>query len=181
MENGPYIASANHPSFGQPRFPLHSTVHSSSSLSSPRLPLPIDNISYHAMNTMLRALALAVVGLIQSTDAFSSQLRPYVATAPQCQANTFTPVQSRATRTSLASTAAPATANSGVTIGDTKGANLLLTDLFISTGDGNQILKSINFRVDPKERWGIVGPNGCGERCVFVCTSYFICLLYEIS
>ena len=48
----------------------------------------------------------------------------------------------------------------GVTRGDTKGANLLLTDLYISTGGGNQILKSINFRVDPKERWGIVGPNG---------------------
>ena len=51
----------------------------------------------------------------------------------------------------------------GVTKGDTKGANLLLTDLNISTGAGNTILKSINFRVDPKERWGIVGPNGCGK------------------
>ena len=60
------------------------------------------------------------------------------------------------------STVSPSTANSGVVKGDTKGAHLLLTDLYISTGAGNQILKSINFRVDPKERWGIVGPNGCG-------------------
>ncbi len=50
-----------------------------------------------------------------------------------------------------------------MTKGDTKGANLLLTDLNISTGSGNTILKSINFRVDPRERWGIVGPNGCGK------------------
>eukprot|EP00804_Cyclotella_cryptica_P006801 CCRYP_010939-RC/>CCRYP_010939-RC protein AED:0.08 eAED:0.08 QI:137/1/1/1/1/1/7/377/665 len=51
----------------------------------------------------------------------------------------------------------------GVTRGDTRGATLLFTDLNISTGSGIQILRDINFRVDPKERWGIVGPNGCGK------------------
>ncbi|KAL7476941.1 hypothetical protein ACHAW6_002768 [Cyclotella cf. meneghiniana] len=51
----------------------------------------------------------------------------------------------------------------GVTRGDTRGATLLLTDLNISTGSGNLILRDINFRVDPKERWGVVGPNGCGK------------------
>lgn len=45
----------------------------------------------------------------------------------------------------------------GVTRGDTRGATLLLTDLNISTGSGNLILRDINFRVEPKERWGIVG------------------------
>lgn len=68
---------------------------------------------------------------------------------------------------SLSTTAAPTTADTpttlGVTKGDTKGAVLLLSDLFVSTGAGNQILKKINFRVEPKQRWGIVGPNGCGK------------------
>ena len=67
--------------------------------------------------------------------------------------------------TQLASTATPAASTSlGVTVGDTKGAVLYLNDINISTGSGIQILKNINFRVDAKERWGIVGPNGCGKR-----------------
>eukprot|EP01082_Thalassiosira_pseudonana_P002625 g3319.t1 g3319 contig12:1825500-1827834(-) len=70
--------------------------------------------------------------------------------------------------TALASTTAePSTAATptklGVTIGDTRGATLLLENLHISTGGGTQILKNINFRVDRQERWGIVGPNGCGK------------------
>jgi ATPase subunit of ABC transporter with duplicated ATPase domains len=67
--------------------------------------------------------------------------------------------------TQLESTATPPASTSlGVTVGDTKGAVLYLNDINISTGSGIQILKSINFRVDAKERWGIVGPNGCGKR-----------------
>ena len=66
--------------------------------------------------------------------------------------------------TQLASTATPTASTSlGVTVGDTKGAVLYLNDINISTGSGIQILKNINFRVDAKERWGIVGPNGCGK------------------
>eukprot|EP00986_Skeletonema_menzelii_P003637 scaffold1151_cov144-Skeletonema_menzelii.AAC.4 len=66
--------------------------------------------------------------------------------------------------TQLASTVTPTASTSlGVTVGDTKGAVLYLNDINISTGSGIQILKNINFRVDAKERWGIVGPNGCGK------------------
>ena len=61
----------------------------------------------------------------------------------------------RRTSLSLSTTAAPTIADTpptlGVTKGDTKGANLLLSDLFVSTGAGNQILKNINFRVEPKQ------------------------------
>ena len=75
--------------------------------------------------------------------------------------------QKHTTNLALSTTVEPDTNTAqhslGVTRGDTKGSNLLLKDLYISTGGGNQILKSINFRVDPKERWGIVGPNGCGK------------------
>jgi len=101
------------------------------------------------MFSSLRLSLLAIAGLALITAAFA-----------------FTSFHQRATtrQIRLASlTATPSTANAGVTKGDTKGANLLLSDIYISTGDGQQILKSINFRVDPKERWGIVGPNGCGK------------------
>ena len=99
---------------------------------------------------MARIIILALLALVLSTtEAFS-----------------FGPIQqyTRTTYLALSTTVEPDTNTAqhslGVTRGDTKGANLLLTDLYISTGGGNQILKSINFRVDPKERWGIVGPNG---------------------
>ena len=99
---------------------------------------------------MARIIILALLALVLSTtEAFS-----------------FGPIQQYTRRTyfALSTTVEPDTNTAqhslGVTRGYTKGANLLLTDLYISTGGGNQILKSINFRVDPKERWGIVGPNG---------------------
>ena len=94
-------------------------------------------------HSTLLLILVAISGLAQLSVAFLvSVSRPDV-------------TLSRIKHTSLAAL--------GVTKGDTKGANLLLTDLHISTGAGDQILTSINFRVDPKERWGIVGPNGCGK------------------
>ena len=99
-------------------------------------------LNYSVIRPVLVILAVAV-----SSSAFVSR-----------------PASSQIT-TQLASTATPAASTSlGVTVGDTKGAVLYLNDINISTGSGIQILKSINFRVDTKERWGIVGPNGCGKR-----------------
>jgi len=64
-----------------------------------------------------------------------------------------------------ATTIEPTSINTlGVTVGDTKGATLLLDDVVIFTNGGDQILNSVNLRVEPNERWGIVGPNGCGKR-----------------
>ena len=124
-----------------------------------------------AMTNFFVAL-LALLFIAREVCAFSAfSLRPKV---PSCIATIGTrsdaPCCIRWQHTTLSSTttatsAAPS-ANLGVTKGDTKGANLLLTDLHISTGAGVQILKSINFRVDPRERWGIVGPNGCGKSTV---------------
>lgn len=97
----------------------------------------------------------------------SSMVRPLLvilAAAVSSSAFVSRPASSQIT-TQLASTASPTASTSlGVTVGDTKGAVLYLNDINISTGSGIQILKSINFRVDAKERWGIVGPNGCGKR-----------------
>lgn len=50
----------------------------------------------------------------------------------------------------------------GCTIGDTRGATMLLEDVSISRGS-NQIIDSIEWRVENGERWGIVGPNGAGK------------------
>lgn len=97
----------------------------------------------------------------------SSMVRPVLVilvAAVSSSAFVTRPAPSQIT-TQLASTATPTASTSlGVTVGDTKGAVLYLNDINISTGSGIQILKSINFRVDAKERWGIVGPNGCGKR-----------------
>jgi len=107
--------------------------------------------------TSLLLLVFAFYGSIHPTKAFISNLRPY--TAKKANTSPLT----RLKQTPLHASTSTAPTRLGVTIGDSKGANLLLSDLYISTGAGNQILKSINFRVDPKERWGIVGPNGCGK------------------
>jgi len=53
----------------------------------------------------------------------------------------------------------------GCTVGDTRGACLLLEEISISRGV-NQIIDNIDWRVERGERWGIVGPNGAGKVCV---------------
>eukprot|EP00588_Corethron_pennatum_P004368 CAMPEP_0194286906 /NCGR_PEP_ID=MMETSP0169-20130528/33571_1 /TAXON_ID=218684 /ORGANISM="Corethron pennatum, Strain L29A3" /LENGTH=761 /DNA_ID=CAMNT_0039033451 /DNA_START=89 /DNA_END=2374 /DNA_ORIENTATION=- len=50
----------------------------------------------------------------------------------------------------------------GTTIGDTRGATLLLEDVAISRG-ATPLLTNVEFRVEPGARWGIVGPNGAGK------------------
>lgn len=50
----------------------------------------------------------------------------------------------------------------GTTVGDTRGAALLLENIAISRG-ATPLLKDVNLSVQAKERWGIVGPNGAGK------------------
>lgn len=84
--------------------------------------------------------------------------------APQNRVSSFTTCISRPRRPRIARLQSAVVEESiGCSVGDTKGATLLLSDLHISTGSGDQILRDINFRVESRERWGIVGPNGCGK------------------
>jgi ABC-type cobalamin/Fe3+-siderophores transport system ATPase subunit len=46
--------------------------------------------------------------------------------------------------------------------GDARGAALRLENVAVSRGSA-QILKDINFRVEPKSKWALVGTNGCGK------------------
>ena len=46
--------------------------------------------------------------------------------------------------------------------GDANGAALLLQDVNVYRGS-SQILSNINWRVEPKQKWGLVGQNGCGK------------------
>lgn len=114
------------------------------------------NSHFRISMAKVASLVVLLAGLSHEAFAFSSPRRTYyhIAEIPT--------IRSKKTSLQSSITSEPTT-RLGVTKGDTKGANLLLTDLNISTGAGNPILKSINFRVDPKERWGIVGPNGCGK------------------
>lgn len=117
-------------------------------------------------NTNMALLVLvAFSGLIRGTLPFSSvpSATRHAAKIPTCPPRCNPKCIARTTTTLRSTTSEAPTYSVGATVGDTKGANLLLTDLIIATGAGSIILKSINFRVDPKERWGIVGPNGCGK------------------
>lgn len=64
----------------------------------------------------------------------------------------------------------------GCTVGDTKGACLLLEDVAISRGV-NQIIKTVDWRIERGERWGIVGPNGAGKVGVSFCL-FFVCFVF---
>ena len=128
------------------------------------------------------ALLILTCCLVQvSVIAFSSSydvsiIQPYTKVSPSHQRTSYQTKYNinRLQRTTsslvLSSTATDATTRAlssntlGVTVGDTKGATLLLDDVVIYTNGGDQILKSVNLRVEPNERWGIVGPNGCGKR-----------------
>jgi ATP-binding cassette subfamily F protein 3 len=46
--------------------------------------------------------------------------------------------------------------------GDARGAALRLENVAVTRGTA-QILKDINFRVEPKSKWALVGTNGCGK------------------
>jgi ATP-binding cassette subfamily F protein 3 len=46
--------------------------------------------------------------------------------------------------------------------GDAKGAALRLVDVAVSRG-GTTLLSNIDWRVEPKSKWGLVGANGCGK------------------
>jgi hypothetical protein len=52
----------------------------------------------------------------------------------------------------------------GATVGDTKGAALLVENVAISRG-ANRILGDVNLRIERRQRWGIVGPVSlCNNR-----------------
>jgi len=131
----------------------------------------------------LIALLIFTCCLVQvvSVIAFSSSydapiIQPYTKVSPSHQRTSYQTKYNinrlQRTTSSLvlsstatdATTIAPSSNTLGVTVGDTKGATLLLDDVVIYTNGGDQILKSVNLRVEPNERWGIVGPNGCGKR-----------------
>jgi hypothetical protein len=54
-------------------------------------------------------------------------------------------------------------AEPAVVFGDTGGAALLVENMGLDRGAA-ELLRGVNWRVMPGERWGIVGPNGAGKR-----------------
>jgi ABC-type multidrug transport system fused ATPase/permease subunit len=63
---------------------------------------------------------------------------------------------------------------SGVTVGNTKGAALLLNNVAISRGS-NRLLSNVNLRIEQKERWGIVGKLMFVENNCFDFYYYYSC------
>ena len=70
------------------------------------------------------------------------------------------PDETSAARSTTASAAGEEPA--GPTVGDTRGATLLLEDVAISRGSA-PLLQNVDLRFEPGQRWGIVGPNGAGK------------------
>ena len=64
--------------------------------------------------------------------------------------------------TTTTSSAAAGEEPAGPTVGDTRGATLLLEDVAISRGSA-PLLQNVDLRLEPGQRWGIVGPNGAGK------------------
>ena len=145
-----------------------------------------DDLTIKEMEPLIVALLIftcclvQVVSVIAFSSAFSSSydapiIQPYTKVSPSHQRTYQTKyiinrLQRKTSSLVLSSIATDATTIArssntlGVTVGDTKGATLLLDDVVIYTNGGDEILKSVNLRVEPNERWGIVGPNGCGKR-----------------
>lgn len=65
-------------------------------------------------------------------------------------------------RISPTSAAAATTATANVNRGDTRGAALLLENVNVYRGPA-QILKGLNWRVEPGGKWALVGANGAGK------------------
>ena len=61
----------------------------------------------------------------------------------------------------IASTAVPEEI-AGPSVGDTRGATLLLEDVAISRGP-TPLIRDVELRIESGQRWGIVGPNGAGK------------------
>lgn len=113
--------------------------------------------------------ALAALCLAAPAAGFSSLIPSFgVARKPRCThkiPETFqdtAPKASRECRFRLKSTDSSVNEETGITIGDTKGAILLIQDCAVFRGS-NKILSNVNFRVERGQRWGIVGPNGAGK------------------
>jgi ATP-binding cassette subfamily F protein 3 len=107
------------------------------------------------MNLLCATTTTAFALLVLGSDGF---------VAPRISKVAPPSTSSAAVLFSTASPPAPVVAEepTGTTVGDTRGAALLLQDIAISRG-ANELLRNVNLAVQPKERWGIVGPNGMGK------------------
>jgi ATP-binding cassette subfamily F protein 3 len=107
---------------------------------------------------MKLSLPTTLALLVLHADAFIS---PSLSQRSQVAASRST--SSSAVFSTLAPSAVVAAEETaGTTVGDTRGAALLLENVAISRG-ATPLLSKINLSVQPKERWGIVGPNGMGK------------------
>lgn len=98
---------------------------------------------------------------INETMRFNGVVLAILAIASTSSA--FAPARSHSLSPSLLHVSSPSLEEAtGTTVGDTKGACLLLKDVAISRG-ATPLLNDIQWSVQAKERWGIVGPNGAGK------------------
>jgi ABC-type Mn2+/Zn2+ transport system ATPase subunit len=105
-------------------------------------------------------LSIPIILYLQTSSAFSFTHQGYNQNTHQNHRQHV--LHSTAAVDSLSTISNTVSPSIGVVVGDTKGAALLLEDVAISRGS-NQILSDIDWRVERKERWGLIGPNGMGK------------------
>jgi ATPase subunit of ABC transporter with duplicated ATPase domains len=113
------------------------------------------------MVLQLLLLVLAVIAL--DVKAFHLSPLPHLERQQKCRQN-FRP-NSLLFSTTAAAVASPSPTRlqeDGLSRGDARGAALLLEEVAISRGS-SQILRNIDWRIEPKAKWGLVGANGCGK------------------
>ena len=100
----------------------------------------------------LATAAIAVAtSIVCATDAFVARQNAYNNQARHLSESSL----------AIASTAASEEI-AGPSVGDTRGATLLLEDVAISRGP-TPLIRDVELRIEPGQRWGIVGPNGAGK------------------
>ncbi|KAG7336663.1 ABC transporter, ATP-binding protein [Nitzschia inconspicua] len=77
-------------------------------------------------------------------------------------ANTVTSTLTSTVTTTTTAYAANSIIDDGLSRGDARGAAIRLEGVSISRGN-SQILKDIDWRIEPKAKWGLIGANGCGK------------------
>jgi ATP-binding cassette, subfamily F, member 3 len=69
---------------------------------------------------------------------------------------------SSATTTTSSSSSSTSAIADGLSRGDARGAAIRLENVSISRGN-SRILNNIDWRIEPKAKWGLIGANGCGK------------------
>ena len=104
------------------------------------------------------AWSRVIIGCLLCINLSHSFITPRIVTGVSVSVSTTTNTETK----NAASSSSSSLSYVELTVGDTKGAALMLENIAVARGS-NRLLGDINWSVQRNERWGIVGPNGVGK------------------